>query len=110
VVARVLPALGAAARRQLLVSAVLTGLTLFNLGALKVRIAGRSRLASGLEMVLVGGLAAAAASDIGLARSGQAERCQNPFSFPFSSLTFLMNNQRNSLMRVNVSMPVGSES
>ena len=44
---------------------VLTGLTLFVLGALKVRITGRHWLASGLEMLVVGSIAAAAAYGIG---------------------------------------------
>lgn len=54
------------------VSSALTGLTLFTLGALKVRITNRNWLASGLEMLLVGGLAAAAAYGIGRALAGLA--------------------------------------
>jgi len=54
------------------VSSVLTALTLFALGALKVRITARRWLASGLEMLLVGGLAAAAAYGIGRALAGLA--------------------------------------
>ncbi|MBN1834929.1 MAG: VIT1/CCC1 transporter family protein [Spirochaetales bacterium] len=53
-------------------SAVLTGLTLFSLGALKVRITARNWFTSGLEMLLVGGLAAAAAYGIGRALAGLA--------------------------------------
>jgi len=69
VVFRFLPALQG---ETFWVSCALTGLTLFTLGALKVRITGRGWLASGLEMLLVGGLAAAAAYGIGLALSGLA--------------------------------------
>ena len=50
-------------------SSVLTGLTLFILGALKSRFTKRSWLASGAEMLIVGGLAAAAAYGIGLGLS-----------------------------------------
>jgi len=50
-------------------SCVLTGLTLFVLGALKSRFTRRGWLVSGAEMLLVGGLAAAAAYGIGLALS-----------------------------------------
>jgi len=51
-------------------SCVLTGTTLFALGALKVRITGRPWLRSGLEMLLVGGLAAAAAYGVGHVLAG----------------------------------------
>ena len=44
---------------------LLTGLTLFALGAAKARITGRGWLRSGGEMLLVGGVAAAAAYGIG---------------------------------------------
>jgi VIT1/CCC1 family predicted Fe2+/Mn2+ transporter len=50
-------------------SSALTGLTLFILGALKSRFTKRSWLASGAEMLIVGGLAAAAAYGIGLGLS-----------------------------------------
>ena len=43
----------------------LTALTLFSLGALKVRFTNRSWLGSGLEMMLIGGIAALAAFGIG---------------------------------------------
>jgi VIT1/CCC1 family predicted Fe2+/Mn2+ transporter len=46
-------------------ASVLTGITLFALGALKVRITGHNWIKSGLEMLLVGGLAAAAAYAVG---------------------------------------------
>jgi vacuolar iron transporter family protein len=42
-----------------------TGLTLFALGAVKVKVTGRNWLRSGLEMLLVGGVAALAAYGIG---------------------------------------------
>lgn len=51
---------------------ILTGLTLFALGALKVRITERNWLRSGLEMLVVGGIAAAAAYAIGHALAGLA--------------------------------------
>jgi VIT1/CCC1 family predicted Fe2+/Mn2+ transporter len=69
VVLRFVPALQAQA---FWFSCALTGLTLFTLGALKVRITTRNWFASGLEMLVVGGLAAAAAYGIGLALSGLA--------------------------------------
>lgn len=50
----------------------LTALTLFALGALKVRITGRHWLRSGFEMLLVGGLAAVAAYGVGAALAGLA--------------------------------------
>lgn len=50
----------------------LTALTLFALGALKVRITGRNWFKSGLEMLLVGGVAAAAAYGIGVLLRGLA--------------------------------------
>ena len=48
-----------------LFASILTGLTLFVLGALKTSITSRSWIRSGLEMLLVGGAAAAAAYGIG---------------------------------------------
>jgi VIT1/CCC1 family predicted Fe2+/Mn2+ transporter len=51
---------------------VLTGVTLFTLGALKVRITERHWFVSGVEMFLVGGIAAAAAYVIGYLLSGLA--------------------------------------
>ncbi|MBN1346347.1 MAG: VIT1/CCC1 transporter family protein [Phycisphaerae bacterium] len=53
-------------------ASVLTGLTLFTLGALKVRITQRNWFRSGAEMLLVGGLAAVAAYAIGYFLSGLA--------------------------------------
>jgi VIT1/CCC1 family predicted Fe2+/Mn2+ transporter len=51
---------------------VLTGLTLFTLGAVKVRVTGRNWLMSGLETLAVGGVAAAAAYGIGRGLAGLA--------------------------------------
>jgi VIT1/CCC1 family predicted Fe2+/Mn2+ transporter len=53
-----------------LLACIMTGITLFILGALKVRVTGRNWLASGLEMLVVGGLAAASAYLIGHLLSG----------------------------------------
>lgn len=50
----------------------LTAVTLFALGALKVKITGRNWFKSGLEMLLVGGVAAAAAYGIGVLLRGLA--------------------------------------
>jgi len=50
-------------------ASVLTGLTLFALGAMKVRITERNWLYAGLEMLIVGGIAAAAAYGVGVALS-----------------------------------------
>ncbi len=51
---------------------LLTGATLFGLGALKTRITGRNWFSSGLEMLLVGGIAAAAAYLVGSLLGGLA--------------------------------------
>ena len=51
---------------------VLTGLTLFGLGAIKVHLTGRNWLTSGLETLLVGGVAALAAYAIGHGLAGLA--------------------------------------
>ena len=51
---------------------LLTALTLFALGAFKTRLTGRSWLGSGMEMLLVGGIAAVAAFGIGKALEGLA--------------------------------------
>ena len=48
----------------------LTGLTLFTLGAVKTRFTGRSWIRSGMEMLFIGGIAAAAAYGIGAALEG----------------------------------------
>lgn len=53
-------------------SAVLTSLTLFTLGALKVKVTGKNWFKSGLEMLIVGGLAAGAAYLIGILLGGIA--------------------------------------
>lgn len=55
-----------------LVASVMTGVVLFILGALKVRITQRSWIKSGLEMLVVGGLAAIAAYTVGLLLAGLA--------------------------------------
>jgi vacuolar iron transporter family protein len=55
-----------------LAASILTGLTLFTLGALKTRFTGRSWLISGIEMLLVGGIAASAAYFIGVLLGGLA--------------------------------------
>ncbi|MFW6231282.1 MAG: VIT1/CCC1 transporter family protein [Nanoarchaeota archaeon] len=54
------------------VASVLTGLTLFGLGALKFKFTSRAWWKLGLEMLLVGGIAAAAAFGIGHLLSGFA--------------------------------------
>lgn len=53
-------------------SCVLTSLTLFTLGALKVKVTGKNWFKSGLEMLLVGGLAAGAAYAVGIVLGGIA--------------------------------------
>jgi VIT1/CCC1 family predicted Fe2+/Mn2+ transporter len=68
VIARFLPAM----ENTFLLAAILTGVTLFLLGALKVRITGMNWFKSGFEMLLVGGIAAGAAYGIGVALSGLA--------------------------------------
>ncbi len=69
VLAQLIPALKP---RSFEIACVLTSITLFALGALKVRITGRNWFRSGMEMFLVGGLAAAAAYGIGRALAGLA--------------------------------------
>lgn len=54
------------------VACILTGITLFVLGAQKVRITKRSWLRSGLEMLVIGSVAAAAAYGIGALLQGLA--------------------------------------
>ena len=51
---------------------ILTGITLFALGVLKVKFTGKNWFVSGLEMLIVGGVAAAAAYGIGALLSGLA--------------------------------------
>jgi len=53
------------ASNTFLLASILTGLTLFSLGALKTRFTDKSWFKSGMEMLIVGGLAAAAAYFIG---------------------------------------------
>ncbi len=55
-----------------LIACILTGLTLFTLGALKVKVTGKEWFTAGLEMLIVGGLAATAAYGIGALLSGLA--------------------------------------
>lgn len=55
-----------------LLASIFTGITLFVLGAIKVRITTKSWLYSGFEMLVVGGIAAAAAYGIGVLLSGLA--------------------------------------
>jgi vacuolar iron transporter family protein len=55
-----------------LIACGLTGLTLFALGALKVKITSKNWFLSGLEMLIVGGVAAAAAYIVGTLLSGLA--------------------------------------
>jgi VIT1/CCC1 family predicted Fe2+/Mn2+ transporter len=50
----------------------LTGATLFGLGALKTSITGKNWFVSGIEMLLVGGIAAVAAYVVGLLLGGLA--------------------------------------
>ena len=52
-------------KKALLIACAITGLTLFALGAVKAKVTGRNRLRSGLEMLLIGGIAAAVAYGIG---------------------------------------------
>lgn len=52
------------------IAIILTGLTLFLLGALKVKVTGKSWMKSGIEMLIVGGLAAISAYGIGFLLSG----------------------------------------
>jgi vacuolar iron transporter family protein len=54
------------------VAGILTGLTLFTLGALKSKITERHWFASGAEMLFVGGIAAVAAYYVGLVLEGLA--------------------------------------
>lgn len=53
-------------------ASLLTAITLFALGAIKVRITGKNWFKSGLETLLVGGLAAAAAYAVGRLLGGLA--------------------------------------
>jgi vacuolar iron transporter family protein len=69
VLATFLPILRA---NSFLIAAILTGVTLFILGAVKVRITGRNWLLSGLETFIIGGVAAAAAYGVGVLLGGLA--------------------------------------
>ena len=69
VLATFLPVLRA---NSFLLASVLTGVTLFVLGAIKVRITGRNWFLSGLETLIIGGVAAAAAYGIGALLGGLA--------------------------------------
>jgi VIT1/CCC1 family predicted Fe2+/Mn2+ transporter len=69
IAARVAPALSGL---TFLTACILTGLTLFALGAVKVKFTSKNWFTSGLEMLLVGGIAAAAAYGIGHLLSGLA--------------------------------------
>lgn len=70
VLALFLPGLG---EWSFMLACILTGMTLFVLGAMKVLITGKNWFWAGLEMFVVGGLAAAAAYFVGWALSGLAE-------------------------------------
>lgn len=65
-------AAGASGSRVFPIAGVLTALTLFALGALKVWVTARSWIRSGVETLLVGGIAAAAAFAVGRLLSGLA--------------------------------------
>jgi VIT1/CCC1 family predicted Fe2+/Mn2+ transporter len=54
------------------VACVLTGMTLFTLGALKVKFTGKNWFFSGSEMIIIGGIASAAAYLVGFLLSGLA--------------------------------------
>ncbi len=54
------------------IAAVLTGATLFALGAVKVRITGKNWFKSGLETFVIGGITAAAAYGVGVLLAGLA--------------------------------------
>jgi len=69
VVATFVPLLRA---KSFLIAAVLTGATLFALGAVKVRITGKNWFLSGLETFVIGGITAAAAYGVGVLLGGLA--------------------------------------
>ncbi len=69
VVARLVPGID---NYTFIIACILTGLTLFTLGALKVKVTGKKWFTAGLEMLIVGGLAATAAYGIGVLLSGLA--------------------------------------
>lgn len=63
-------AAGASGQTSFLISAFVSGLTLFALGAAKVKVTGLKPLRSGIEMLLVGGIAAVVAFAVGLFLKG----------------------------------------
>ncbi len=65
VVAQLVPYLRDNPSLSFLLACILTGITLFVLGALKVKVTGKNFIRSGLEMLALGGIAAAAAYGIG---------------------------------------------
>ena len=69
VVATFVPLLRA---NSFLIAAVLTGATLFALGAVKVRITGKNWFLSGLETFVIGGITASAAYGVGVLLGGLA--------------------------------------
>ena len=69
VLARALPSVY---KSSFVLAVILTGVTLFVLGAVKVRITGKYWLTSGLETLLIGGIAAGAAYLIGAGLAGLA--------------------------------------
>jgi len=70
IVVRLFPSLGI---DTFAVASVSTAATLFVLGAVKVKVTGRNWLRSGLEMLVVGGIAAAAAYAVGAVLGGLAD-------------------------------------
>ena len=68
VIARFIPGM----ENTFLLAGILTGVNLFLLGALKVKVTGMSWWKSGFEMLVVGGIAAGAAYGIGVLLSGLA--------------------------------------
>lgn len=65
VVAQLVPYLSANIPFSFLIACILTGLTLFVLGALKVKVTGKNFFRSGVEILVLGGLAASVAYGIG---------------------------------------------
>ncbi|MBA7501006.1 hypothetical protein ES704_03768 [subsurface metagenome] len=72
VIAQLIPALENDPTLSFIIACALTGLALFTLGALKVKVTGKNFIKSGLEMFALGGLAAAAAFGIGYLLRGIA--------------------------------------
>lgn len=65
VIAQLVPYLRDHSDLSFLLACILTGITLFVLGSLKVKVTGKNFIRSGLEMLALGGIAAAAAYGIG---------------------------------------------